>query len=134
MRQVAQQQHIALPKATLARFCDACGLIHIPGFNSDVRVRLTTRSRRSRARIGARVKSKALVVVRSCWECGAATRQQCDAEAQPEPRGAQRGAGAAQAPAMGASRAGGSQVPPRSGSSQLDLFGLGSEFIAFSSS
>lgn len=137
LRLVAQQQQLTLPRSMLARFCATCSLIHVPGFNCDVRVQLTTCSRRSRVRIGARVKSRKLAVVRNCWECGAATRQRCDADAPAEPRGAQRGARASQVPAMAAARGGGgggggARVPPCA-SAQLDLFGLGSEFIAFSS-
>lgn len=131
MRLVAQQQRVALPKAMLARFCAACSLIHVPGVNCDVRVRVTTRSRRSRVRIGARAKSKKLAVVRSCWACGTATRQPCDIDVQAETRSAPRDTRTRPVP----SRTGAAVVDGRALAARLsaDLFGLGSEFIAFSS-
>lgn len=122
-----------LPRSTLARLCGTCSLIHVPGSNCSIRLRVCARSQRSKTRIGRRTTRKTLQLVRSCWTCGADTRQPCDDPDAPldprqaAPRMASRGGGGggvARAPAAAA-------APHQPAPPALDLFGLGSEFIAF---
>jgi RNase P subunit RPR2 len=129
MRAVAQQNSITLPKSLLARFCATCSLIHVPGANCAVRARVSVRSKQSRERIGRRITRKTLLVVRSCWTCGVETRQPCESDAQGDPRSGSRALGRPASPVQ--PRAGGRTSSPAQPTA--DLFGSGSDFIAFTS-